>query len=392
MRKKIKVGIIGSVGVPAKYGGFETLVHYLVKHLAGQFDLRVYCSGEAYKKEERLQEWEGARLHYIGLKANGPQSVAYDILSMLHALRTCEVLLVLGVSGCVLLPVLRLVFPQKFIINIDGLEWRREKWGKFARMFLKFSERQAAHFAHRIITDNRALQEYVAGTYHSSSELIAYGGDHVGKVEIDASLLPYYPFLGRNYAVKVARAEPENKLEMILEAFSQYNQMDLVIVSNWDSTRHGRALRARFGHFEHIHLVDYIQDLRILDMLRSNATLYLHGHSAGGTNPSLVEAMNLGRPILAYDVVFNRETTANEALFFQNTQQLLQHLQQLSPRKLQQLGKKMKSLALKHYTWEVVAQQYARTIRQVCAGPVFSTQPELGGLPRPAEDLPDSPI
>ena len=157
-KEKITLGIVGTVGVPAKYGGFETLVHHLVIHLYDRFDMTVYCSKKAYDEEERMDEFNGAKLEYIPLNANGAQSIFYDLWSLILALRTCDAALVLGVSGCIFLPIIKLFTKKKIMVNIDGLEWRRPKWGRLAKRFLLFSEKMACLHADEIITDNRILK------------------------------------------------------------------------------------------------------------------------------------------------------------------------------------------------------------------------------------------
>ena len=125
--KKTKVAIIGTAGVPARYGGFETLAHHLVDELHSDYDLTVYCSSSYYHRDERMKEFNGAKLKYVPLNANGLQSIFYDIYSILHALRYADKLLILGVSGCILLPFIKMFTKKKIIVNIDGMEWRRQK-------------------------------------------------------------------------------------------------------------------------------------------------------------------------------------------------------------------------------------------------------------------------
>ena len=141
----MKVAIIGTVGVPANYGGFETLVEQLVRHNQSE-DLQyaVYCSRKSYNNERWV--YHGAKTEYVGLNANGIQSIPYDIVSLIKAARQSDVVLILGVSGCAFLPIFRLFSQKRLIINIDGLEHRRDKWNKWARKFLKFSEKQAVRY------------------------------------------------------------------------------------------------------------------------------------------------------------------------------------------------------------------------------------------------------
>lgn len=353
-----QMGIIGTVGVPARYGGFETLAHYLVMHLRKRFDLTIYCSSKAYQASERKSTWKGAKLHYIPLEANGLQSILYDIWSMIHAVRNCDVLLVLGVSGCLFLPFLKLFTKKKIIVNIDGLEWKRAKWNKYAKAFLHWSEVIACRFADEIITDNRILKEYVKIRYGIRGNLIEYGGNHVTKEPITVTAIKKYPFLKSDYIFKVARIEPENNLHIILEAFVELSKQNLVIVGNWDKSHYGRNLKDAYSHYQHLHLLNPIYDAQELNTLRANAKLYIHGHSAGGTNPSLVEAMYLELPILSYDVIYNRITTNNQALYFSDVKSLQKLMLNIDKYPLNAIAKQMKNYATKRYTWESVANKY----------------------------------
>lgn len=372
MKNKTRVAVIGVVGVPARYGGLETLAHNFVLELRDKYDITVYNSTRNYLPEERTDNWEGAKIKYIPVKPNGAQSVPYDILSMLHAITRNDVLLVLGVSGCIILPLLKLLFrKKKIVVNIDGLEWRRPKWGKFAKAYLKLAEKIAVKFADRIIADNAGIQDYVSAVYKKESDMIAYGGDHAKTAQIQPEDLAKYPFLNGKYGVKACRIEPENNIEMILDAFSRNNSISVVILGNWEDSAFGQNMRKKYGHHDHIYLLDFIRDARVLDMLRSNAYVYLHGHSAGGTNPSLVEAMNLGLCVVAFGgTVFNVNTTEKQALYFENAEQLLEHLENLTPELRAETGKKMKELAQVMYTWKAISRAYSNTLEKALGNPI----------------------
>lgn len=375
--KTPRLGIIGSVGVPAKYGGFETLAHFLVKNLNKRFHITVYCSAKSYEEHERRLTWNGAKLEYIPLHANGLQSILYDLWSMVHAIRNCDQLLILGVSGCMFLPLIRLFSKKKIIVNIDGLEWRRPKWNKYAKKFLLISEKIACHFADEIITDNRILKEYVQIRYGRKGNLVEYGADHVKKVRVGEKDIEEYPFLNRNYAFKVARIEPENHLHTILEAFSKLPNQEIVIVGNWDNSGYGRNLKTKYGTFQHIHLLDPIYQPNRLNLLRSNAKYYVHGHSAGGTNPSLVEAMSLKLPIVALDVIYNRVTTNNQAIYFEDVKDLTSKIANIDKHPLFSIAKTMKDYADKRYTWKNIAWRYGNIIEgfERVDAPIIQLQP-----------------
>lgn len=354
----MKVAIIGTVGVPANYGGFETLVEQLVCHNHSE-DLQyaVYCSKRSYKDERWV--YHGAKTEYVGLNANGVQSIPYDIISIIKASRKSDVILVLGVSGCAFLPIFRLFSKKKLIINIDGLEHRRDKWSKWIRSFLKFSERQAVKYGDIIVTDNQGITDYVKSEYNKTSELIAYGGDHV-LTEVDDAytekILKEYDLDRDGYALGICRIEPENNVHLIIEAFDRA-QKKIVFIGNWQKSEYGRNLAEKYKNSDYVKITPAIYDLNVLNVLRSNCSLYLHGHSAGGTNPSLVEAMFFAKPIIAFDCVYNRESTEHKAIYFSTAEELTKILLDKNY-DCYGIASDMKEIAVRRYRWETIAKQY----------------------------------
>lgn len=355
-----KIAIIGTQGVPAQYGGFESLAENLIGTLRSpEIQYTVYCSGRAYK--DRLYEYKDARLEYINLKANGVHSIFYDILSLIKASRCHDIILVLGVSGCCILPLYRLFFPmRKLVINIDGLEHRREKWGKIAKKFLKFSEKMAIKYANTIVTDNKGIQDYVLDEYGKDSVLITYGGDHalVNDMTIpeQMNVLKDYNLKAKDYAITVCRIEPENNCHITLEAFSK-TEKQIVFIGNWNRCEYGKVLKEKYSIYENIKMLDPIYDIDTLFALRKNAAMYIHGHSAGGTNPSLVEAMFFNIPIVAYKVVYNVETTHNKALYFSGVNELI-HILNSPKTDLIKHAEVLKGIAEEQYTWNKIVKQY----------------------------------
>ena len=361
---KKTVAVIGTNGLPANYGGWETLVDHLTSNLRDEVDFVVYCSSKSYDKKQST--CNGARLVYLPINANGIQSIFYDITSMLHALFFANTMLILGVSGCVFLPVIRLISRKRLIVNIDGIEWKRDKWGRYAKWFLRLSEKVAVKYAHDVVTDNIEISNYVKDEYGIDSSVIAYGGDHTESIAIDADsnsqIIQEYPFLTGKYAFGVCRIEPENNLHVILKAYETFSLYPLVIVGNWNNSDYGRALKEKYASTAQICLIDAIYDQKKLNALRSNAYVYLHGHSVGGTNPSLVEAMHLELPIIAFDVCYNRATTENKALYFSDEAELLNLLNSSSSDDLEIISKDMLSLAESNYRWSVIAKAYKNLI------------------------------
>lgn len=352
-----KIAIIGTVGVPAKYGGFETLAENLAKfHQAKELDqdLTIYCSAKSFYA--RPDFYLDAKLEYINLNANGISSIPYDIASLLSAVRQrCGVILLLGVSGAIAIPLIRIFSRARIVTNIDGIEWKRDKWKGLSRWFLRFSEWVAVRFSHEVVADNAGIAEHVNQLYRHDCHVIAYGGDH-------ALQAPMKPFEGKNlpsrYALALCRIEPENNVAMILEAFSKCSEIPLVFVGNWNNSTFGRGLKRYYADSQHIHLLDPIYDIGVLRTLRSNAAIYVHGHSAGGTNPSLVEMMHFGLPILAYDCIFNRCTTEEKALFFKDAAALRNALKIVNTGESSRIGADMYLIAQSRYTWDAVGRAY----------------------------------
>jgi len=361
---KKKIAIIGTVGVPANYGGFETLAEHLIEDLGQKHDITVFCSGKKYAKSERKSSYKGARLKYLPFDANGIQSIPYDTLSILYSLFFADVLLVLGVAGAWILPFVRIFTNKKIIISIDGIEWKRDKWNVLAKWYLFWAEGLAVKYSHIDISDNEAIQDYTAARYGSLSRIIEYGADHTLKLPIITEATEQYPFLKDLYAFKVCRIEPENNVHVILEAFTKTHKMPLVIVGNWDKSTYGQSLKAQYSDHPNIHILDPIYNQKKLDVLRGNASLYVHGHSAGGTNPSLVEAMYLGLPILSYGVSYNRVTTENRALYFDGLNSLIQEINEIYLAKLKSIGEEMGKIAKRRYTWSYIAFKYDLLIEE----------------------------
>lgn len=339
------VAIIGTVGVPACYGGFETLVENLLDEKDSSQEITVYCSSKSY--QDKPVKYKNANLHYIPLHANGGQSIPYDIWSLCHAaIKKTDNILLLGVSGAICLPFIKLFSKANIVTNIDGLEWRRDKWNPLIKKFLKFSEKLAVKFSDTIISDNQAIADYVTKEYQVKSEVIAYGGDHSVNSSLNLS--------DDNYALALCRIEPENNVEMILEAFSRTNK-PLKFIGNWNNSEFGQNMKAKYQSYENIDIIAPVYDLDSLFELRQKCSFYVHGHSAGGTNPSLVEMMHFNKTILAFDCNYNRASTEESAHYFSNIEELVTNINQETEI---DNGNNMLEIAQRRYTWKIVKQQY----------------------------------
>ena len=261
--------------------------------------------------------------------------------------------LILGVSGAIFFPILRCFPKVKIFTNIDGIEWKREKWKGLAKSFLKFSEFLAVKFSTHVVSDNEAITNYIAAEYQLSCKTIAYGGDHAFKPTADVKLDGIYD-TSSPFALSICRIEPENNVHLILDAFSE-TQSPIVFIGDWDKSRYGKALYDEYKDKVNLTLLKPIYCLDTLYAFRSNCSIYVHGHSAGGTNPSLVEMMHFSKPIVAFDCSFNRATMENKGNYFCSSKSLAEILgnsDNLSD------GNDMREIAKRRYMWEVIRKEY----------------------------------
>jgi len=363
VKKKIKVYIVGTHGVPAKYGGFETLADFLCQNLSSDFDITVYCNAHKYPVREK--EYHGAKLKYLKLGANGFRGIFYDLLTYCDALFRADVILYLSPVGSGFMTPLKYLTGKKVIVNHGGLnEWEREKLNGLQKHWAKFNHRIAAKFADINIADNSLYQESLKDNFNAESLIIRYGGDHVKEIAPDDSRFSKkYPFVkNERYAVSVSRAQLDNNIHIVLEAFESFSDFKIVLVSNWSISDYGKNLKEKYNKHPNMILLDAIYDKDELDYIRGNGYIYIHSHSRCGTAPSLVEAMNLGNAIISYDVPTNRETTHNKAYFFTDSNSLLNQLNNLNDVEIEKNKKTMKQIASKAYTWKIIASQYKEII------------------------------
>lgn len=356
----MNLAIVGIRGLPNSYGGFETLAEYLVEHLADEIDITVYCSSTDMKS--RLQYYKGAKLKYIPISSHGMSGIIYDSISLLRAISKKDKVLFLGFGAGFIVPFLK--EKSKIILNIGGLDWKRSKWPTLAQKAIKISEALLVKYSGKIISDNIGIQQYLLKEYKRESTLIAYGGDQANYRPVTKVFKEQYPFLKEPYAFTVTRIQSDNNVEMILEAFMHQNELPIVIVGNWDNSVYGKKLRDKYKNISNIVLLDAIYDRDILDVLRSNCALYIHGHSAGGTNPSLAEAMYLSLPVFAFASGYNEHTTERKALYFRNAKELCELVRQFRQLPLKEIGSNMKSIANEKYLWKTIAAKYKEVMYQ----------------------------
>lgn len=365
MSYKKRISIIGTNGLPAKYGGFETLTHYLSKNLSEDFDVTVYCSKRP--NDAKLKEYNNSKLVYLPFRANGWQSIVYDCVSILHSLLRDDVLIVLGYTGVFVFP-LKYLFKKKIILNIGGIEWQKVRAGRFASKvevsIKKLLEKISIKLSDVVVTDNQVIFDYVKQEYEVEPKLIEYGGDHAIYNSINDTLVKKFPFLNSEYDLTVSRAQTDMNIHIVIDAYKKIKKRNLVIISNWNISEYGIQLKQdNYNKYENIFLLDAIYDLELLNIIRGNSRVYLHTHSLCGTAPSLVEAMSLGLPVVCFDVPTNRATTEEKTLYFKDAVSLQKIMENISDIEIKRIKETMQEIAVRRYTWSRIVGLYKNCIQ-----------------------------
>jgi len=304
------IAFIGSAGMPNRYGGFESFVEQTAPAIAARgWGTVVTCDAKLYP--ERPAMLRGVSLRYIGTRANGPMSTVHDMVAFWHTFRHCEAVIVLGVSAGPFFPLMRLLADMKgvrLLVNVDGVEWRRSKFGVFRRGVLRLFDWLAQRCAHHIVYDNPALLPFVLPGCRGKASYIAYPGDHILRLP-EEGCRP-------GTALTICRIEPENNLDMLISGALASSLRLYTVIGNWNASEYGRELRRRHAQESRLALLDPDYDAESVARHRERCHLYIHGHSVGGTNPSLVEMMFYDATILCFDCAFNRETANDRALYF----------------------------------------------------------------------------
>ncbi|MCP3917040.1 MAG: glycosyltransferase family 1 protein [bacterium] len=358
----MRLALLGSRGIPARYGGFETFAQELAPRLAERgVEVTVFCEETP---GPRPLDYRGVRLEYVRAKAPGPlRTLDYDVRSLWRARRDFDVVYMLGYAAAFACFLPRLHGSECWI-NMDGLEWRRSKWNALARTWLWCMEAVAGHAATRLVFDNAALADDVLGrrrprTAHS---VIEYGAHPLARA--GAGPLAALGLAPDAYDLTVCRAEPENHLLELIDAHEQARTTrTLVLVANTDQDNaYCAAVRARAAQRPGTRLLGPIYDPAQLAALRSHCNVYLHGHSVGGTNPSLLEAMGCGTLVCAHDNPFNREVLADAGTYFADTGALVHRLDALDALGGAERERRIqlaRARVVEHYTWDLIADRYA---------------------------------
>lgn len=359
-KRILRIAITGSRGIPNNYGGFEQFAERLSTILV-KWGHSVTVYNPHFHPYDR-DEFGGVRI----VKCYSPEKTigaagnfVYDFLCMRHALREkCDILLVLGyTTSSIFNPIL----PRGksiMVTNVDGLEWKRDKWNAFTKFIIRSLEALGARYGGHLVSDNREIRNYLLRTYEKDSTCIAYGADIPGPPEV-RHLDPYGVAPG-DFDMLIARLEKENNIETILDGIAASGgHTPFLVVGNHHSP-YGEFLKKKYRAMSCILFVGGIYDINVLNSLRGFCRFYFHGHSVGGTNPSLLEAMASGALIISHDNLFNRDVLGEDAFYFTSPEDVVKLTadnQQIGARRQRMINNQREKISTE-YSWDRIAGQY----------------------------------
>ncbi|MCU5596350.1 beta 1-4 rhamnosyltransferase Cps2T [Bacillus wiedmannii] len=375
------VFIIGSKGIPAKYGGFETFVEYLTERKKSE-DIQYHVSCLADNNEE-FQHNKARCFNVKTPEIGSAKAVAYDILSLRECisyikknnLKNC----IVYILACRIGPFfsfykrkLEKMGVQVFV-NPDGHEWKRSKWSPAIRTYWKISENLMVKHADLLVCDSKGIESYIQEDYKKhkpKTTFIAYGADVTisSLKEDNRTLVEWYKkhdVAAGEYYLVVGRFVPENNYELMVREFMKSNsKKDFVIISNVEENQFYQELLAKtkFNKDPRIKFVGTVYDQDLLRKIREDAFAYFHGHEVGGTNPSLLEALASTKLNLLLDVVFNKEVGEEGAVYFSKEEgalaNLIQEVEAYSEDEIDKLSNKAKDRIIHEYSWEKIVNDY----------------------------------
>jgi glycosyltransferase involved in cell wall biosynthesis len=362
----MKIAILGTRGIPNHYGGFEQCAEYLALGLVKRgFEVVVYNSHNHPYQEK---EWNGVQIVHCydpEEKIGTSGQFIYDLNCILDIRKqNCDIVLQLGYTSS---SIWGWLMPKKVVIttNMDGLEWKRTKYSEKVKKFLRYAESLGVKYSDHLISDSIGIQDYLKEKYKVSSTYIAYGATLFEKP--NEEVLKAYELLPYQFDMLIARLEPENSIEIILDGVVKAKSERPFLVVGNHNTEYGNYVKEKFKNTPQIQFIGGIYDLNILNNLRYYSTIYFHGHTVGGTNPSLLEAMASNCLICANDNPFNRYILGDDSIYFQNANDVSFHLlnvkyeEDLFQKMIEENRNKISML----YDWELITEQYVNHFKSI---------------------------
>jgi len=359
------IAILGTRGIPNSYGGFEQCAEKIsLFFVKGGHKVTVYNPQDhPYIKNT----WHGITIKHIYSNENKLKFInlfIYDFLCLRDALKgNYDVILELGYAPNSLFYFL--ARGKKIITHMDGIDWRREKWGILSRIIIKLAEKKAVWKSTALVADNPAIKDYLIKRYGSLNIFcIPYGAELIESP--DYKVLDLYGLKKAEYFLLIARLEPENNISLILDGYLMAEERIPFIVIGGKTGKYGKKLIKRYEKYGNIRFLGGIYNYNILSSLRWCSALYFHGHSVGGTNPSLLEAMASNAFIVAHDNPFNRNILGEDAIYFKSAVDVRWVIKNRKSVKKNALIYRNREKIKEHYSWDKISEQYLAVLHGIC--------------------------
>jgi glycosyltransferase involved in cell wall biosynthesis len=361
----MKLAILGTRGIPANYGGFETFAEELSTRLAVRgHDVTVY--GRSNNIRYTGREYKGVKLTILPtIGTKHLDTVVHTFLSVLHAVpRRFDCILICNAANAAFAAVSR-VTGTPVALNVDGIERKRKKWGLAGRTYYRISEFLSTLIPNVIITDAEVIREYYMEKYGATSRMIAYGAnvDPEPTTEVQRKL----GVEPRDYLLYVSRLEPENNAHVVIKAYSAVRSTKPLLIVGDAPYAHEYIAGLKATTDARVHFPGAIYGTGYRE-LQSHAYFYVHATEVGGTHPALIEAMGAGNCVLVYDTPENREVVGDCGLFYSNAEELAGHMQAAidNPQLVAGFREKARARIQRLYSWDAITDQYEKLFRELC--------------------------
>ena len=362
----MKIAILGTRGIPNYYGGYEQFAEYFSVYLVQKgHEVFVYNSHNHQYQEKTFHGVNILHQYDPEYKYGTFGQFLYDYNCIKDSRkRNFDIILQLGYTSN---SIWFFLLPKKPIIitNMDGIEWKRSKYSKPVQQFLRFAERLAAISSDYLVADSLGIQTFLKKRYGKDSAYIAYGAYPFDTP--NESILEQYQVKKGNFNMVMARFEPENNIEMVLDGVVKSKQEKIILVIGNHNTKFGNYLKQNFSAYKHIKFTGGIYNLEHLNNLRYYSNLYFHGHSVGGTNPSLLEAMASQALIMAHDNDFNKGVLSENAYYFSNADDVKKMLLEVGKMDNLHFIKNNYEAIVNHFNWEKINATYLRLFEECMA-------------------------
>ena len=366
----MKIAFVSTRGIPNNYGGFEQFAEYISVGMAQRGHAVVVYSPKFHPYQEST--YKGVRIKHIyspeTWMGSSVGSFFYDFASLRDALKKEDFDIIYEAGYTSIIPAYIWFNVKKrkrpiFTTNMDGLENKRSKFSPMVRRFLDWEEKMAVKYSHYLIADNMGIHDYYKEKYGKESKFLAYGADIHD--DFKAEYLEEFGLKSEEYYILIARLEPENNIVMAIEGYlhSKENGRRPLIVVGKTNTPHGKELVEKYGNERNVEFVGGIYDFKKLDSVRHFSKAYFHGHSVGGTNPSLLEAMAAGCFIFAHDNIFNRAVLKENAFYYPSADKVTEYLNRIDTiaegSKIQYTARNIEVIR-NEYSWESLIDKHEK--------------------------------